>query len=74
MIWFEDKSKVVETWVDGRRYEVTSEARLDARGKWEIDIEMPGGDRRMLVLELKGEADRLKGVLKDPSGQHASVR
>jgi imidazolonepropionase-like amidohydrolase len=58
---FAKKTKVVETWVDGRRFEVEKAPIFDVRGTWEL--EFTGADGRNLKVGLK-----IKGAAKQPSG------
>ncbi len=58
---FAEKTKIKETWVDGRRYEIKPDPLVDVRGKWELNLsnETKLGDT--IVLDLKGEADEPEG-------------
>ena len=60
---FNKRTKVVETWVDGRRYEFDKQPETDVRGTWQL--ELAGSDDRVLKLTLKitGRATRPTGVL-----------
>ncbi|MEX0938238.1 MAG: amidohydrolase family protein [Pirellulales bacterium] len=60
---FEDDTKVMETWVDGRRYEVTAPEPLDVRGTWEVTLSRPDGEEQQLELALRGRPNRLAGDL-----------
>ena len=53
---FDKKTKLLETWVDGRRYEVTSEPTVDVRGTWELKASRPDGGSESLGVILSGEA------------------
>ncbi|HEX4149306.1 MAG TPA: amidohydrolase family protein [Pirellulales bacterium] len=59
---FAEKTQIIETWVDGRRYENGQLPSCDARGKWEATVQLPPGGSESLVIELAGEADKLSGV------------
>lgn len=62
---FAKKTEVLETWVDGRRYEVKSEPAVDARGTWELSLSEKQGTES-ITLKLKGKPDKLKGnIAKD---------
>lgn len=55
---FTEKTKIRETWIDGKRYVINPLPEVDPRGKWDVNIaEKP--DKH--TLELKGEPDALKG-------------
>jgi N-acetylglucosamine-6-phosphate deacetylase len=58
---FAPRTRVVETWVDGRRYEFNKPPATDIRGTWEL--ETTGDDDRALKLRLK-----LAGPAKQPTG------
>lgn len=57
---FDNQTRVLETWVDGVRYEIKDQPKLDVRGRWELDI-----DERdePIIIEIKGKPDRLKGAV-----------
>jgi N-acetylglucosamine-6-phosphate deacetylase len=60
---FAKKTKVVETWIDGQRFELDKQPLTDVRGTWQL--EAAGADDRVLRLTLKitGTAKEPKGVL-----------
>jgi len=58
---FAAKTKVLETWVDGRRFEFDKQPETDPRGTWQLEVS--GADDRVLKLKLK-----LTGTTKQPSG------
>ncbi len=58
---FEPKSKVLETWVAGRRFEVVPETAIDLRGEWTLT---PEGEKPPLVLTLEGKPAALKGSVR----------
>jgi imidazolonepropionase-like amidohydrolase len=60
---FAKNTKIVETWVDGRRFELDKQPATDVRGTWQI--ELTGADDRALKLNLKiaGTARQLSGTL-----------
>ncbi|MEO8494148.1 MAG: amidohydrolase family protein [Planctomycetota bacterium] len=64
---FAEKTKIVETWVNGTRYEVSTEPEFDVRGTWELKIE----DReKPVVLKLTGEPMKLTGTVElAPDGE-----
>ncbi|MCE9526940.1 MAG: amidohydrolase family protein [Planctomycetales bacterium] len=53
---FAKKTKILETWVDGRRFEHAPEPKTDVRGTWAV--ELGGADVRFAkaVVHLKGSA------------------
>ena len=60
---FEEKTKVLETWVDGNRYEVTGEPETDVRGTWKLDVASPAGEKETLTLELTGSPTKIAGKI-----------
>ena len=58
---FAKKTKLIETWVDGRRFELDKQPDVDIRGAWSLEV--VGADDRALRLKLK-----LAGSAKQPSG------
>lgn len=57
------KAKVVETWVDGSRYEGQPPVFADLRGRWEIAIPLDDQKPEKFMLVLEGTADKLTGKL-----------
>ncbi len=60
---FAKKTKVLETWVDGHRYEVETEPAADVRGQWKVDVVKPDGQTESLVIELSGDSKKLSGKI-----------
>jgi N-acetylglucosamine-6-phosphate deacetylase len=58
---FAKKTKVIETWADGRRFELDKPPAIDVRGTWQI--ELTAADDRILRMSLK-----IAGTAKQPSG------
>lgn len=58
---FAKKTNVLETWVNGRRYEVVSKPLFDLSGKWAVKSE---GDSPPLVLAVKGSPKKLTGSIR----------
>ena len=58
---FDNKTKVLETWVAGERHEVESRPTRDLRGTWQVRLldDSPS----LFSLRLTGEPDRLKGKI-----------
>lgn len=59
---FTEKTKIRETWIDGRRYEVKPLPVYDPRGTWRAVLENAQLDS--LTIILKGEVDALQGSAK----------
>ena len=64
---FAKKTKVVETWVDGRRFELDKPPTTDVRGTWQL--ELAGADDRV----LQAESRKSPGTAKQPSGMLSKV-
>jgi N-acetylglucosamine-6-phosphate deacetylase len=66
---FASGTQVLETWIDGRRYEHQPAPPVDVRGTWQLTL--TGADDRELRLELKltGPARQLRGTLRRLSGE-----
>jgi imidazolonepropionase-like amidohydrolase len=56
---FGEKTKIRETWVNGKRYEVKPKPELDPRGTWKAQLMNAPIDT--LTIVLKGEADGPQG-------------
>ncbi|HEV3021467.1 MAG TPA: amidohydrolase family protein, partial [Pirellulales bacterium] len=61
---FDKKTKLVETWVDGRRYELDAPPLSDVRGTWEAQLSKPDGGTETLTILLEGEPGKLSGKIK----------
>ena len=57
---FDKETKIVATWINGRRYEVASEPMRDVRGEWKIEAQ---GVLPALLFKLTGQPDKLSGEL-----------
>jgi N-acetylglucosamine-6-phosphate deacetylase len=55
---FSEKTKVLETWVDGARFEVDSTPLFDGRGRWTMNV----GERAFTVT-ISGEPEKLTGTI-----------
>jgi imidazolonepropionase-like amidohydrolase len=61
---FDAKTKVLETWVDGARFEIEAAPLLDVRGTWELQLTKADGTIDTLVMQLTGQPSKLSGKLK----------
>ncbi|HEV3339278.1 MAG TPA: amidohydrolase family protein [Pirellulales bacterium] len=61
---FDAKTKVLETWIDGRRYEVEGTPLAEMRGTWQLQLAGADGGSETLTLEIDGEARKLAGKIK----------
>lgn len=66
---FASGTQVLETWVDGQRYQHQPPPPVDVRGTWQLTL--TGDDARELRLELKltGPTRQLRGTLRRLSGE-----
>jgi imidazolonepropionase-like amidohydrolase len=60
---FDSGTRVLETWVDGRRYEVQRQPLVDAEGTWAVQIGQQGGEPLAATLELSRSGDAWRGTL-----------
>jgi len=60
---FAKKTKVLETWVDGRRYEVVKTNEVDVRGTWQVMIQSPAGKKQTAAFHLSGKPGALGGEI-----------
>ncbi len=56
---FDEKTKVLETWIDGQRHEVQPRPQFDVRGVWRVTLD----DDNTWEVRLTGEPGKLKGVV-----------
>ena len=56
---FAENTKVLETWVDGTRYEIVALPKEDVRGTWAVKL----GDGKEASVKLTGEAIKPRGKL-----------
>lgn len=61
---FDKKTKLIETWVDGRRYEIVSEPTSDPRGTWEVKVSRADGGSETLEVVISGEATKPTATVK----------
>jgi imidazolonepropionase-like amidohydrolase len=59
---FGKKTKIMDTWVRGVRYEVEAKPEVDPRGKWDATFTLAEGTETG-TLEISGEVKKLKGKL-----------
>jgi imidazolonepropionase-like amidohydrolase len=58
---FAEKTKIVETWVAGTRYEYSPEPARKASGHYELQLSQSGQFPNRLYMELIDEGGRLRG-------------
>ena len=60
---FDAKTKVLETWIDGERFEVDRQPLAEVRGTWSVEIVKPDGQTETLSIELSGRPEKLSGKI-----------
>jgi imidazolonepropionase-like amidohydrolase len=60
---FGEKTKVLETWVDGERFEIAGRPQSDVRGTWSVEVVKPDGQAETLTVELSGQPTKLSGKI-----------
>ncbi|MGE3779306.1 MAG: amidohydrolase family protein, partial [Pirellulaceae bacterium] len=80
---FDKKTKILETWVDGVRFEIQSPPPFDARGEWRLTATAPrpsasGGETPTTEygVVIKGTPSQLQGTLQvpGPDGKSQDVK
>jgi N-acetylglucosamine-6-phosphate deacetylase len=70
---FDEKTKVLETWVDGTRYEVVSLPKGDVRGTWAVKLgEAEAGAAKAISIKLTGDAGKPKGKIVEPGSKEGA--
>ena len=64
---FEEKTKIVETWVDGNRYIVNAEPEVDVRGTWNVALAGSKATDGTATLTLEDD-------MTEPSGKMSMVQ
>ena len=60
---FDETTKLLETWVQGRRFQSQKRPQIDLRGKWELNFEEKNGSLQGVYLKLTGESEKLAGQI-----------
>lgn len=69
---FAEKTKIVETWVGGTRYEHSPEPARKTSGHYELQLSQSGQFPNRLYMELIDEAGRLRGrISREPIAKAA---
>ena len=58
---FATKTKLLETWVEGQRFELQESARVDIRGRWQLEFSDKPGRFSRMHLALSGTAEKPSG-------------
>ncbi len=59
---FSEKTKIIDVWTDGKRFEITKQPVVNGAGKWKLDFKIPKA--KSIVMELKLNGDKVEGSLK----------
>ncbi|NQT13609.1 MAG: amidohydrolase family protein, partial [Planctomycetes bacterium] len=59
---FAEKTRVLQTWVDGRQYEVVDDPLVDVRGAWRVTL--PSDRKKRLILTVSGKPGKLEGTMR----------
>ena len=59
---FASRTRVLETWIEGRRYPVRIVPKADPRGTWQVALAEPLRDTSPFTLRIAGEAERPSGA------------
>ncbi len=60
---FHEKSKIMDVWINGNRYEINKEPEADPQGTWKLTLSFPTEIPASVTLEMKGKPEQLKGNL-----------
>jgi imidazolonepropionase-like amidohydrolase len=60
---FGEKTKIRETWVDGKRYEVKAPAQSEVRGAWSYSLTISTTKKDTGSLTITGEPEALSGMI-----------
>ena len=61
---FAKKTKILETWVDGKRFEHAPDPKTDVRGTWLTEFGGADGRFAKATVHLKGSAKSLQGTIR----------
>lgn len=69
---FDKNTKLHAVWVQGKRFELIAEPRLDVRGTWRVAVSDAAGKSQAIVIQLTGDKPGdLKGSLHPEQGKQA---
>lgn len=60
---FDKKTKVMDVWIDGIRYEINKKHEIDPRGKWKLNLPSDVTSASTAELEIKGELPKISGSM-----------
>jgi len=61
---FAEKTKLLETWVDGQRYENRKTPLVELAGTWEVEVVAPDDSKVVLTIEVPAGEDKGKVKIK----------
>jgi imidazolonepropionase-like amidohydrolase len=65
---FGEKTKILESWIDGERYEIIAQPTVDVRGKWETSLQ------EKFILHFKGEMNDISGTITRATSVNDTVK
>ncbi len=72
---FEKKTKLHAVWVQGQRFELIAEPRLDVRGTWRVEVNDADGKSQAIVIQLSGDlSSDLNGSLHPEKGKDSKSK
>jgi N-acetylglucosamine-6-phosphate deacetylase len=60
---FGEKTKVLETWIEGVRHELVPTPVAEPRGTWDFEVSGPTTQPIRFAVEISGDVERLRGRL-----------
>ncbi len=70
---FAKATRVLETWVDGHRFEIAKPEPKDIRGEWNFTISKSDGSKQDVTVKVNGKPDKLTGTLSLPAKEGKAV-
>ena len=61
--WLDKKTKIRETWIDGKRFTFGPSQEDRLAGTWEIDLPTATAERRRFYLHIQEKGDKLQGTV-----------
>ena len=59
--WLDEKSKVVETWIDGTRYQHRPQPTTKMAGSWQLNVRSTKASNRTLYLDIQDKNGKSQG-------------
>jgi len=64
---FGEQTKISDVWIAGKNYEISEPAGSNLAGNWSLSLTPAGGQPLQLQLQIKGEAEKLNGIVQKDS-------